>query len=168
MDAARVQNPAAFAVRPDLFTLDNVDDMGGGCARLVRYVDTPGISWEVVYGEEFGPVVHVCPVRPDHSPFTGEEPDSVTVIDGFTTARRALAVWESWAPAYRPPVCSGCGVSVAPGSGVAVNEVWANMTGDLVCEGCIASARCDLCQGGLAPGDISTCETCRESLGGAE
>jgi len=140
VDKGRAQNSDAFAVRPDLFTLENLEDLGGGCVRLVRYVDTPGISWQVVYGEEFGPVVHLCPVRPDHSPFTGETPDSVTVIDGFNSVRRALAVWESWAPAHRPPVCSVCGVSVAPGSGVPVNEAWANMTGDLVCRSCVVGA----------------------------
>jgi hypothetical protein len=135
VDAGRSQNSDAFAVRPDLFTLENLEDLGGGCVRLVRFVDLPGGSWEVVYTEEFGPVVIVTAVTPAHDDYIGRESGTPHEFDNVG---RALSLWESWEPADVPLVCSGCGVSVAPGSGVGVNVAWANMTGNLMCKGCIA------------------------------
>ena len=168
MDAARAQNPRAYRVRPDLFP-DYAENMGGGCVRLRRFVDTPGISWEVVYGEESGPVVCVFPRRSDHSPLEDDERGAVLILDDFVLARAALAVWESWAPADVPPVCAGCGVSVAPESGVLVHELWAEMTGELVCRSCWESTgECDTCGGGTNWSDNGTCATCQRGLGGAE
>lgn len=151
LESAALQNPSAFAVRPDLFP-DYAENMGGGVARLVRYVDTPGGSWEVVYVEDGSPFV-VC-VTPVILGTHDYEVGPVAVAE-FVTAGDALREWEGWhpgsalvlrevpdslPPADVPPVCSGCGVSVAPGSGVPVNVAWANMTGDLVCRSCVVGA----------------------------
>jgi len=179
LESAALQNPAAFAVRPDLFP-DYAENMGGGVARLVRYVDTPGGSWEVVYVEDGLPfVVCVTPVTPAHDYEVGP-----VAVAEFVTAWDALREWEVWhpgsalvlrevpdslPPADVPPVCAGCGVSVAPESGVLVHELWAGMTGELVCRSCWESTgECDTCGGGTNWSDNGTCASCQRGLGGAE
>jgi len=132
LESAALQNPSAFAVRPDLFP-DYAENMGGGVARLVRYVDTPGGSWEVVYVEDGSPfVVCVTPVTPAHDSEVG--PVAVRELE---TVGDALTVWEGWHPGsalvFRV-VCDSCKGGTVPGTW----GTWAP-----------------------APYEVGTCATCR-------
>ena len=113
LESAALQNPAAFAVRPDLFP-DYAENMGGGVARLVRYVDLPGGSWEVVYVEDGAPfVVCVTPVTSAHDSEVGP-----VAVAEFVTAWDALRVWEGWhpgSPVVFRVLCDTCGGGTVPG-----------------------------------------------------